>query len=71
LAQLNNEKELIMAVNHNVVIARVKELREQYAEAQRRRDLEGFFSSIAIREAELSSVRTFKETCVEPLRKVA
>lgn len=60
-----------MATNHNVVLARMKELRELYADALRRRDLEGFFRDIALHEVELSSIRQFQETCVEPLRKVA
>ena len=60
-----------MAVNHNVAIQRVKELRELYADALRRKDLEGFFRNIALREVSLLEARQFQESIVEPLRKVA
>lgn len=60
-----------MAVNHNIAIQRVKELRELYADALRRKDLEGFFRNIALHEVSLLEARQFQETIVEPLRKVA
>jgi hypothetical protein len=50
-----------MALHYTEVNERIRELRNQYYEAMRRQDLEGFFRKIALKQLQAESKETAEQ----------